>query len=191
MKSYKCEGQLSLFDGLLKNEGYTKPAIGTKIVFILDGKEYNCIVDTHCGHDFFWVRFTDRKPSDDDEEIDDSGGWHLSLRGYGKSWKYESDQEQVAAVKNECGEWVKDHGKRVMFDDLETDKYYIHDYSTTSNEFFKVVYTKKKTEDTIMYVDSPRGIKAEWSWGNSFSALSRKEWVNGEENHQGWFYEMP
>lgn len=106
-------------------------------------------------------------------------------------WKEETEKPQVAAVKNECGEWVKEHGKRVMFDDLETDKYYVHDYSTTSNEFFKVVYTKKKTEDTIMYVDSPRGIKAEWSWGNSFSALSRKEWVNGEECHSGWFYEMP
>lgn len=88
-KGKGIEGQLSLFDGFLKNEGYIKPAIGTKILFILDGKEYHCIVDTHCGYDFFWVRFTDRKPSDDDEEIDDTEGWHLSLRGYGKSWKYD------------------------------------------------------------------------------------------------------
>lgn len=100
------------------------------------------------------------------------------------------EKTQVAAVMYECGEWVKDHGKRLMFEELEENKFYIHDYSTTSNEFFKVVYTKKKTEDTIMYVDSPRGIKAKWSWGNSFSALSRKDWVNDDESHNGWFYEM-
>lgn len=101
------------------------------------------------------------------------------------------EKQQMAAVIYECGEWVKNHGKRLMFEELEENRFYIHDYSTVSNEFFKVVYTKKKTEDTIMYVDSPRGIKAEWSWGNSCSALSRKEWVNGEESNQGWFYEMP
>lgn len=103
----------------------------------------------------------------------------------------EKEKPQMAAVMYECGEWVKEHGKRLMFEELEENRFYIHDYSTVSNEFFKVVYTKKKTEDTIMYVDSPRGIKAEWSWGNSFSALSRKEWVNGEESNNGWFYEMP
>ena len=101
------------------------------------------------------------------------------------------EKPQMAAVMYECGEWVKNHGKRLMFEELEENKFYIHDYSTVSNEFFKVVYTKKKTEDTIMYVDSPRGIKAEWSWGNSFSALSRKDWVNDDESHNGWFYEMP
>lgn len=106
-------------------------------------------------------------------------------------WKEETEKPQVAAVKYECGEWVKEHGQRVLFEDIETDKYYIHDYSTVSHESFKVVYTKRKTEDAIMYVDSPRGIKAEWSWGNTFSALSRKEWVNGEESGDGWFYEMP
>lgn len=106
-------------------------------------------------------------------------------------WKEETEKPQVAAVKYECGEWVKEHGQRVLFEDIETDKYYIHDYSTVSHESFKVVYTKRKTEDAIMYVDSPRGIKAEWSWGNTFSALSRKEWVDGEECHCGWFYEMP
>ena len=101
------------------------------------------------------------------------------------------EKPQVAAVMYECGEWVKDHGKRLLFEELEENKFYIHDYSTVSNEFFKVVYTKKKTKDTIMYVDSPRGIKAEWSWGNSFSALSRKDWVNDDTSHNGWFYEMP
>lgn len=93
MKSYECEGQLSLFDGFLDNEGYKKPAIGTNIVFMLDGNEYPCIVDSHCGYDMFWVRFTDRKPHDDDENIYNTDGWHLSLRGYGNSWKYESDQK--------------------------------------------------------------------------------------------------
>lgn len=114
----------------------------------------------------------------------------FDILGQEPSEAQETEKPQMAAVKNECGEWVKDHGKRLMFEELEENKFYIHDYSTTRNEFFKVVYTKKKTEDTIMYVDSPRGIKAEWSWGNSFSALSRKEWVNGEECHCGWFYEM-
>lgn len=104
MKAYECEGQMSLFDGLLKNEGYEKPAIGTHIVFMQDGREYQAIVEDHCGYDMFWVRFTGRTPHDDDEEYGDTEGWHLSLRGYGKSWKYESDQkqeEQVAADNEE------------------------------------------------------------------------------------------
>ena len=192
MKSYECEGQLSLFDGLLKNEGYIKPAIGTKIVFIRDGKEYPCIVDNYCGYDYFWVRFTDRKPTDDAE------GWHLSLRGYGESWKYESDQEQVAAVQEKptaeqsepVGTWVKSHGRRVLFDEIKVGQYYIADYSNESRESLKIVYTKKKVEDKLMYVDSPRGVNGEWSWGNSYSAMTRQEYIDGEEKNCSWWYEL-
>ena len=263
MKAYECEGQLSLFDGFLDNEGYKKPAIGTNIVFMLDGNEYPCIVDSHCGYDMFWVRFTDRNPHDDDENIYNTDGWHLSLRGYGKSWKYESYQkqeEQVAADQNpkvgetlqvlECkhsnhrcnknelwkiaetldevkcphtccrqcneklcgarcngseepkaadqhpkvgtvGHWVDVHGKRVMFDDIRVGQYYIADYSTSSHDFFKIVYTKDKKEDSLMYVDKEKGIKGKWSWGNDYSCLTRKMYVDGDEETGSWWYEVP
>lgn len=94
-----------------------------------------------------------------------------------------------------AGAWVETHGKRILFDDIEVGKYYIADYSTASNNWFKIVFVKKKTEDSIMYVDDPKGIKGEWGWGKSYSALTRKDDVNSDPNTQagegasmGWWY---
>ena len=93
-----------------------------------------------------------------------------------------------------AGAWVETHGKRILFDDIEVGKYYIADYST-SHSWLKIVFVKKKTEDSIMYVDDPKGIKGEWGWGKSYSALTRKDDVNSDLNTQagegatmGWWY---
>lgn len=76
------EGQMSLFDGFLTEVCDTKPEIGRRLVFIYDGKEYPCKVEVHCGYDYFWVRFDEPGPVS-------APGWHISLRGYGKDWRYE------------------------------------------------------------------------------------------------------
>ena len=74
------EGQMSLFDGFLTEICDTKPEIGRELVFI-HGGEFPCVVDAHCGYDFFYVRFPGGGP-------DGAEGYHLSIRGYGKSWRY-------------------------------------------------------------------------------------------------------
>ena len=71
------DGQMSLFDGFLTEVCDTKPEIGRELECLIDGI-HPCVVDAHCGYDFFHVRFMD----------EESEGWHLSLRGYGKSWRY-------------------------------------------------------------------------------------------------------
>ena len=80
--------QMSLFGGLLKEMYDTKPYIGTRLVMYLEGKEYPCVVTAHCGFDFFYVKFTGRKPHEDNPELDSTDGWHLSLRGYMDSWDF-------------------------------------------------------------------------------------------------------
>lgn len=81
------QGQISLFDGFIDNSN-EKPDIGTKVIFFYEGKQYPAVVTAHCGQDWFYITFTDRQPADDDPEVDDSGGWHVSLRGKGKDWCY-------------------------------------------------------------------------------------------------------
>ena len=85
------DGQFSFLSGEIEEEIYNKPSIGTKLVFMLNGHEYPCEVDCHCGYDFFGVRFLDRQPSDDDPAYADSGGWTLSLRCYETKWRYMKD----------------------------------------------------------------------------------------------------
>ena len=80
--------QMSLFGGLLKERCDTKPEVGTRLVMHMNGNDYPCVVDAHCGFDFFYVKFTSRKPSDDDSRLDNTAGWHLSLRGYMESWDF-------------------------------------------------------------------------------------------------------
>ena len=101
--------------------------------------------------------------------------------------------------KCKCGEWVENHGKRVMFGNIKPDHYYIADYSTCSHKWFKVVYVIKITEyEELCYVDDERGVKKhEWSWGNSWSCMTRKCYVDGDERPEageaessGWWYEV-
>lgn len=66
----------------------TKPEIGTKLIFHFKGMDYECSVATHCGCDYFFVKFSGRKPSDDFPKLSKSDGWHLSQRGYGESWEF-------------------------------------------------------------------------------------------------------
>lgn len=80
--------QMSLFGGLLKEQCDTKPEVGTRLIMHYNGKDYPCVVDAHCGFDFFYVKFTDRKPSDDNLRLSNTAGWHLSLRGYLKDWEF-------------------------------------------------------------------------------------------------------
>lgn len=86
--NYECEGQMSLFSGFLKEKCDTKPEIGTRLVFHYGGKDYDCVVADHCGFDFFWIKFTERKPSDDFNNLGNLDGFHISLRGYKKDWDY-------------------------------------------------------------------------------------------------------
>jgi hypothetical protein len=98
LQNYECEGQLSIFDGFLTELCDTKPEIGRKLVFIYEGQEYPCIVEAHCGYDFFWVRFTDNAP-------EHAEGWHLSLRGYGESWKYTKEPTKPDITDD----YIKEH----------------------------------------------------------------------------------
>lgn len=82
------DGQLSLFDGFITNVD-EKPPIGTKVIFYYEGKSYPAVVAAHCGADYFYIKLTGRKPSDDNELVSDSDGWHISLKGYGTDWRYE------------------------------------------------------------------------------------------------------
>lgn len=88
----ECEGQISLFevfDGKILNEiCHTKPAVGKNLIFHYKGKDYPCVVDKHCGYDFFHIEFTDRQPSDDFPEVEKNTGWHVSLRGYKRDWDF-------------------------------------------------------------------------------------------------------
>ena len=86
--NYECAGQMTLFSGMLKEICDTKPDIGTHLVFHYENKNYDCVVKKHCGSDFFYVEFMDRQPSDDFNDLGDSDGWHVSLRGYKKDWDF-------------------------------------------------------------------------------------------------------
>ena len=84
---YECPRQISLFSGMLKEICDTKPDIGTKLIFHYKSRDYACVVDAHCGFDFFHIVFMGRQPADD-YDVEDSNGWHVSLRGYKKDWDY-------------------------------------------------------------------------------------------------------
>ena len=86
--NYECPGQMSLFSGFLKESCDTKPEIGTRLVFHYGGNDYDCVVASHCGFDFFWVEFIERKPSDDFKDLGNLDGFHISLRGYKKDWDF-------------------------------------------------------------------------------------------------------
>lgn len=90
--NYECEGQVSLFDVFdektLNGICHTKPAVGKSLVLHYKGKDYPCIVNKHCGYDFFHIEFTDRQPSDDFPEVEKNTGWHVSLRGYKRDWDF-------------------------------------------------------------------------------------------------------
>lgn len=79
------DGQVSLFDGFVDNPN-EKPSIGTKVIFHYEGKNYPAYVSYHCGHDYFVIIFTDRKPSDDNPDVGLCSGWHVSMRGKNKDW---------------------------------------------------------------------------------------------------------
>ena len=102
----------------------------------------------------------------------------------------EREKKMAADQSEPVGTWVKSHGRRVLFDEIKVGQYYIADYSNESRESLKIVYTKKKVEDKLMYVDSPRGVNGEWSWGNSYSAMTRQEYIDGEEKNCSWWYEL-
>ena len=99
--------------------------------------------------------------------------------------------------KHSCGDWVESHGARVKFEDIQVNKFYISDKSTVSHKWFKLIYVVWKKDDAIGYVDDERGIKRGWSWGNSWSALTRKLYIDSEADTElkeaatsGWLYEV-
>lgn len=75
------DGQISIFDELIQNPK-DKPFIGTKVLFYYKGQFYPAIVTAHCGYDFFYIKFTGKKPHEGNL------GWHVSMRGYKKDWDY-------------------------------------------------------------------------------------------------------
>ena len=110
---------------------------------------------------------------------------------------FHSNSKSIVKLKVKAGEWVEGHGKRVMFNDIQINRYYTVDYSTYSRKAYKVIYVMWKNEDSIGYVDDDRGIKRGWSWGNSYSALTRQMYIDsepktdaGESDTSGWWYEM-
>ena len=95
------------------------------------------------------------------------------------------------------GEYVENHGKRILFDEIQENQYCIADCSTCSHKWYKVVYVKWKSEDSVGYVDNEKGIKGKWSFGNSYSALTRKMYIDAEYDERkqeaatsGWWYEL-
>lgn len=61
---------------------------------MIDGNEYPCVVENHCGYDIFYVRFKGRTPADDNPAYGECDGWHLSLRGYKKNWNFKKEVEE-------------------------------------------------------------------------------------------------
>ncbi len=109
----------------------------------------------------------------------------------------ETKQNFPPRPKYTCGAWVIDHGRRVKFDEIKPNKYYVADYSTCSHKWLKIVYLLEKKSDSLMYVDDDKGIKRGWCWGNSYSALTRRQYVDckrddskGEAATSGWWYEV-
>lgn len=100
-------------------------------------------------------------------------------------------KEPVPDLSEKVGEWVKEHGDRVMFEDIKEGRYYIADYSTVSHEWYKIVFVKWIKDDSVGYVDSPKGIKGAWSWGNSYSALTRKQYINEPQTCGCKWYKLP
>lgn len=120
----------------------------------------------------------------------DAEGHQLEFGRY-LSWQEVDDAlKDLYSDKLVAGKWVKEHGKRILFDDIQEGKYYIADYSTASHDWFKVVYVKEKVDDALHYVDAPKGVRGYWTWGSNYSALARKQWVDGEDRKQGWWYEV-
>lgn len=98
------------------------------------------------------------------------------------------------------GEYVDKIGKRILFKDILVDHYYIVDYSTQNHRWYKVVYVKWIEDDSVAFVDKPKGIKGEWTWGNTYSGLARKLYIDAERKDStvfgmadtsGWWYELP
>lgn len=79
--------QISMFDELVQDPE-KKPIIGTDVIFFLGGEIYDAVVTKHIGHDFFYIVFLDKKPSDDNPDIYPAEGWHISMRGYKEDWDY-------------------------------------------------------------------------------------------------------
>ena len=128
-------------------------------------------------------------------DFSDNELWCSTLwktKGHKERTDYQEEPKAAEPPKfGKVGDWVQEHGKRVLFDDIKENNYYIADYSNISNGFYKLVYTKKKTEDSLMYVDAEKGIKAEWQAGNSFSCTTRREYVDSNTPYCSWWYELP
>lgn len=95
------------------------------------------------------------------------------------------------------GEYVESHGERVFFDQIKENQCYIADCSTQHHKWYKIIYVKWKRDDSIGYVDSEKGIKGKWSWGNTYSALTRKMYIDTEYKQHlqeaatsGWWYKI-
>ena len=123
----------------------------------------------------------------------------MSLFEFNEKPKEEDPKEELQEAAEQprngftIGEWVQEHGKRVLFGDIQVNKCYITDYSIASHKWFKVVYVKWIKDGSVGYVDAPKGEKGEWSWGNSYSALTRETDINRQSDAEsfGWWYELP
>lgn len=94
------DGKMTLFDGVLTDICEVKPEVGAELIFWKGGHEYPCVVETHCGYDYFYVRFTDRTPADDSPDYGECEGWHLSLRGYKDNWKFKKARNRWMSFSN-------------------------------------------------------------------------------------------
>lgn len=189
MKAYECEGQMSLGDVLgivwKRYPGATKgmcPVCGEVI----------CYDATHKDRPMEEI-WASRNP------------FECSKCGmkFSKDTKMPKDLPVLSGLtdepiekKTKIGESVKTHGKRVWFDDIKEGQCYLVDNSSYYAKSYKKVYVKQIEGDKVMYVDNPRGVNADWSWGNSFSAMTRAEYIDAEENYDkgkantlGWWFE--
>ena len=161
LDKYTCDGQMNIFDFIKEPEPV---------------KEALLPCDT-CGHDV--------KGCCDYDYIANHDYCVL-----GDKW-IPKTPEPVQELSERVGEWVKEHGDRVMFEDIKEGHYYIADYSTVSHEWYKIVFVKWVKDDSVGYVDAPKGVKGKWSWGNSYSALTRKQYINEPQTCGGKWYMLP
>ena len=176
---YECEGQISIFD------------------FLQQDKE-----DAHSSPDDLkaqgFINMYDMTPPPGLYEVCDINSPNIIWQANRHENVWENPKgKRMSHFRPIPGEWLKGHGKRIFFDDIKEGGYYLADLSTESMKCYKVAYVKQKVENDLHYVDSPKGIKGEWNWGNSYSCLTRKQYVDTDNSNlagasatNGYWYEI-
>ncbi len=82
------------------------------------------------------------------------------------------------------GTWVKNHGKRVMFDDLMPGKLYIEDVGAAypTGRWLRAAKVTRKTKDIVWMTDGS-------VIANQGHMMASRSEVDSEEDMCGWMFE--